>query len=290
MNRVMVTGIGGPAGRSAVEYFKRKGEFLIGTDVRETGPAVDEFALLPLAKEPSFTAALLHLIKEKRPGLFVPTVTEELDTVSALKGEIESLGCRVFISPPASVKIANDKLRTAVFMSINNIPVPATYSGDTHRETVIRELGLPLLAKPSFGRGGRGVVVFESAKEALGENRKGIIFQEFIPGDEFDVNMYIDRRGIIRAAVALKKTELKEGVVGNALRVERAVRTDAVELCKRAARSLNLEGPLDFDVRLRADGTPALLEINARLGGNVLSAVEVLDSLDSEFKDMASKA
>jgi len=40
-----------------------------------------------------------------------------------------------------------------------------------------------------------------------------------------------------------------------------------------------MEGPLDFDIRFRKDGTPVLLEINARVGGNVLYAREVLDSL-----------
>jgi len=34
-----------------------------------------------------------------------------------------------------------------------------------------------------------------------------------------------------------------------------------------------------MDIRLRNDGTPVLLEINARIGGNVLSAPEILGCL-----------
>ena len=85
--------------------------------------------------------------------------------------------------------------------------------------------------------------------------------------------------------MVLRKTGLKDGLVGNALGVERVERDDLAELGARAARSLGLEGPIDMDVRLAADGTPAVLEINARLGANVLSAREVLDALDTAWRN-----
>ncbi|MBI2411850.1 MAG: ATP-grasp domain-containing protein [Deltaproteobacteria bacterium] len=282
--RVLVTGIGGPAGRSAARYFGGRGAFVIGTDVREVGEKADEFLLLPLASSPEFPEALLDLIRETRPVLFVPTVTEELLAVARLKPDIESLGCAVFISSYKAVEIANDKFKTAVVMGEGGVPVPRTIDGSSPREAVIRELGLPLLSKPVFGRGGRGVKVYHTADEVMKEDRSGIIFQEFIPGEEFDINLFMDKGGKETAAVALKKTALKEGIVGNAAGVERASKADAVDVARRASRLLALEGPLDFDIRFRKDGSPALLEINARLGGNSLSAVEVLDALSTAFE------
>lgn len=282
--RVLVTGIGGPAGRSAARYFGGRGAYVLGTDVREVDEKADEFLLLPLASSPEFPEALLNLIMVARPALFVPTVTEELLTVARLKPDIESLGCAVFISSHKAVEIANDKYKTAVVMGEGGVPVPRTLDGSSPREAVIRELGLPLLSKPVFGRGGRGVMVYRTADEVMKEDRSGIIFQEFIPGEEFDVNLFMDKGGKETAAVALKKTALKEGIVGNATGVERASKADAVDVARRASRLLALEGPLDFDVRFRQDGSPALLEINARLGGNSLSAVEVLDALSEAFE------
>jgi len=47
----------------------------------------------------------------------------------------------------------------------------------------------------------------------------------------------------VPAAVVLRKTGLKEGLVGNALGVERVERPDVAELGLRAARSLGLEAP-----------------------------------------------
>lgn len=277
--KVLVTGIGGPAGRSAASYFRSKGFFVIGTDVRNVDAESDRFLLLPLATDASFSEELLKVMKEERPALFVPTVTEELEKVARHKTEIEALGCEVYISSAGAVRVANDKLATAVFLERNGVPVPETFDGTVARDFIMKELGLPLLAKPCFGRGGRGVAVLRSEEEVRREKRHSIVFQEFIPGDEFDINLFVDKGGEVRAGVALRKTALKEGIVGNAASVERAVRDDLVKVAIRAAEALKLEGPLDFDIRLRADGTPAVLEINARLGGNSLSAPEVLDAL-----------
>ena len=61
---------------------------------------------------------------------------------------------------------------------------------------------------------------------------------------------------------------------------------DIVSLGIKAALSLEMEGPLDMDIRPREDGTAVLLEINARIGGNVLSATEILDSLVKSWRIM----
>lgn len=282
--RVLISGIGGPAGRSAVAYFTAKGYFVIGMDMAPVEAAVKVFHKVPPAMDTAYAGFLLALIEQDRADLFVPTVTEELLTVARLKQEIERRLCRVFISAPGAVAIANNKYSTYEFMSAHGVPVPMTFDGATPKDAVLKELGLPLLAKPSFGRGGRGVAVYRTQDEFHGDDRAGLVYQEFIPGDEYDVNLFMGAGGDVLSAVALKKTVLKEGIVGNAAEVQRASAPEAVELAKKAATLLKMEGPLDMDIRLRADGGPVLLEINARLGGNVLNAAEVLDSLVESWK------
>jgi carbamoyl-phosphate synthase large subunit len=282
--RILITGIGGPAGRSALAYFKGKGYPVVGTDVRELDSGADSFHMVPLARDPAYPGALLEIIRAERVRLYVPTVTEELVTVSRLRGAVEALGARVFISGPFGVEIAEDKLKTARFLSERGLRAPVSFDERAPREEVLGSLGLPLLVKPLKSRGGRGVVVYMTEDEFYKEERAGILFQEFVPGEEFDVNLFVEDDGTVSAAVSLRKTALKEGITGNAAGVERAGRADAVELGKEAAGALELTGPLDIDIRLTEDGAPVVLEINARLGGNVLSAVEVLDSLLNTWK------
>ena len=80
-------------------------------------------------------------------------------------------------------------------------------------------------------------------------------------------------------AVVLRKTGLKSGRHGNATGVERVQEPGIAELALGAARTLGLTGPVDIDIRLRNDGTPLVLEINARFGANSANAPEVLDAV-----------
>ncbi len=142
-----------------------------------------------------------------------------------------------------------------------------------------------MLSKPRCGRGGRGVRLLASAREIADAPADDVVWQEFAPGEEYDVNLFLERTGEVAAAAVLRKTALRDGLTGNAAGVERvehaAVRDEAV----RAARALELAGPLDVDVRLRRDGAPVILEVNARLGANALTAPEVLEALDAAWKE-----
>jgi carbamoyl-phosphate synthase large subunit len=145
-------------------------------------------------------------------------------------------------------------------------------------------LGLPLLAKPRIGRGGRGVSVFHDAAELFTTPQSDLVWQEFIPGEEYDVNLFVEPGGEVTASVVLRKVALRDGETGNALGVERVHHPAVRDVAVRAARALELAGPVDVDVRLRRDGTPAILEVNARLGANSLSATEVLEALDDAWR------
>ena len=244
-NNILVTGIGGPAGRSAATYLQRNGFSVIGTDIRDVDTMVRKFYKIPAADELSFSSVLLDIIMKE-----------------------------------------NVSLKTAFFMTEHNIPVPRFFHAKAPKERILEELGLPLLSKPYIGRGGRGVKIYKTQDELYNETREDIIYQEFIPGVEFDLNLFLDRKNTIASGVVLKKTILKEGITGNAIAVERTNREDIVSLGIKAALSLEMEGRLDMDIRLREDGTPVLLEINARIGGNVLSATEILESLIKSWRIM----
>ncbi len=287
---ILVTGIGGPAGRSVAGYLKEKGYRVVGVDMRRVDMSVDAFFTVPPAGDPEYGRSLMGIIKGQGVGLLVPTVTEELPFVARLKTKVERLGCTVFISSREAVDIAHDKFKTALFLDGCGIPVPKTFGVKTPKEMILAELGVPLLAKPLRSRGGRGVTVYRTPEEFLSEKRKDLVFQEFVPGEEFDINLFVERTGEISSLAVLMKTSLKDGVVGNALSVKRVHRTDVEALGRKVAAALKPEGPLNIDARLRYNGRPAVLEINARVGGNVLSCTEVIDSLINAWKKEVTKS
>jgi len=276
---VIVSGVGGPAGRAAAEWVARRGFAVVGADMNDVRSPATTFRRIPAAVDPAFPAAFLSLVEEHRGALVVPTVSEELHLVARLRPEILARGCALAMGGPLGVEIAGDKLRTAEALARRRVSVPVTFPADTSRARLVAALGLPLLSKPRFGRGGRGVRVLRSGEDVARAPGEDPVFQEFVPGDEFDVNLFVERSGEVAAAVVLRKTALRDGETGNAAGVERAEHPAVRDEAIRAAQALELAGPLDVDVRLRRDGSPAILEVNARLGANALSAPEVLESL-----------
>ena len=113
----------------------------------------------------------------------------------------------------------------------------------------------------------------ENTLQALDD---GYILQEFIPSTEFAPNIYYnDDRS---TCIVLKKTKLKQGIVGNASAVMRVDEPDIAELALDAAEAIGLSGPIDMDIRRRWDGTAVVLDVNARFGANIAYAPEVLDA------------
>jgi len=281
----LVTGVGGPAGRAGAAYLAERGYRVVGTDIRETASPATVLRLVPPALDPGFQAALLRIAEEEGARLVIPTVTEELPIVARMRPALRARGIALSVSDAPGIDVAGDKLLTAEQLLSSGVAAPATFPGATPRAALLASLDLPILSKPRFGRGGRGVQLHRAEAELTRPGSEEWVWQEFLPGEEFDLNLFVERGGAVPAAVALRKTALKEGLWGNALSVERVERPDVVALGIAAARALGLEGPLDMDIRLRTDGAPAVLEVNARLGANVLSAREVLDALDDAWRN-----
>jgi len=283
--RVLVTGVGGPAGSAVVRYLKKKGFFVVGTDINKVDTEADLFIKVLPALSDGFREELLGIIDSHRPSLIIPTVTEELVTIAELRDRLVAMGTVVYISPADTVRVAWDKFETVRFLEARGIAVPRTFmAGEASKEDIAARLGFPLLAKPLKTRGGRGVRVFESMEELMAEERTEIVFQEFIAGEEFDANLFVTEDGRVDACVVLRKTALKAGLVGNALSVERVEDERVGLLAKKVVEAMRCRGPVDVDIRCKKDGTPTVLEVNARVGGNILDAPEILDSLIKQWR------
>lgn len=281
MEKVLITGVGGPAGRAASAFFQDKGFTVIGTDITPVSTKVDEFFLVPRGDTPEFSQTIMRILATEKPLLFVPTVSEELPQAARLRSGVRALGIRMFSSGFEAVSIANDKYLTARQLAMGGVAVPRTLANEDVESAVVAGdlLGYPLVVKPRVGRGGKGVRVLFGRKEAEAETRRGIVYQEFLSGEEFDVNLFVYPEGNATIARVLLKTRLKEGIVGNALEVKPVKRADVEALAIRAASVLKLEGPIDMDIRLNSNGIPKVLEVNARVGANVLKAEGVLDTM-----------
>ena len=283
MTTFLVTGIGGPAGQNVSKMLLERKHHVVGTDARSLEPAGIRFHMVPRANALNFLIAIRSIAEGEQVDLIIPTVSEELPVFA--EGWEWHDRFPVLVSPARATEIANDKFLTASTLSDEGVPVPrfALPSQVRSPGDVARQVGWPCISKPRIGRGGREVAWHpEQDWPLIAALDDRYILQEFATGTDYAPNVYLGRDGKA-LAVVLEKTELKEGIVGNAKAVQRVDAPDVAKVAIAAARAVGLLGPLDIDIRLRSDGTPVVLEINARFGANIRNAPEVLEAVLSSL-------
>jgi carbamoylphosphate synthase large subunit len=288
MARILVTGIGGPAGSSLARQLTARGHYVLGVDMKAVRPGLaSDTLIVPPASSPDYLQTLCELAVKGGMDLVVPTVSDELPLVSEAR-PVFGAAIEVLIAPRLAVHTANDKyltmtaLRTAG-ISVPDFGLPVDFPS---AEDALDRMGGAMVVKPRVSRGGRRVQLIEHAREAghWDELDSSLIVQRFAPGTEYAP--VVLRNGPDGdpddVVVVLEKTGLKEGRVGNAVsvrRVEAPAAADVATLAVAAVGVLGLTGPADVDIRRMPDGTPVILEVNARFGANSAQAPELVDGV-----------
>lgn len=287
---ILVTGAAGPAGRAlgaqlaAVAPEHRPNA--VGVDLRPrpvTG--FDEVLAAPAADDPGYDRLMLDLVVRLDADLVVPTVSEELTRIAVLGLSAGLDPRRLVVSSPGSTAVAGDKLLTMWTLARCGVPVPrhATPGELGSAAAALTWGGGPVVVKPRVSRGGRGVHVLEHAADPVwDELDESWIVQEFASGTEYSPQVHRSPATGACRVVVLEKTGRKEGRVGNATSVARlpdGEADDVVDVARRTVEALDLVGPVDMDVRRRDDGTPVVLEVNARFGAVSAHAPELLDAV-----------
>jgi carbamoylphosphate synthase large subunit len=283
MSKILVTGVGGPAGRSVTSLLLERQVSVVGTDMNLVEMDGIRFYQVPPADAPNLLPSVYAIAKQERVDLVIPTVSEELPVFA--RGWLWQHELPALISSVIAVETANDKYLTSQALSAQNVAVPRYCLPSQVRSPadLAHSIGWPCISKPRVGRGGREVFLHDEEDwqviAALGDH---YILQEFAEGTDYAPNVYAGPDGQT-VVVVLEKTELKEGRVGNAKSVRRAKDEDVAELARAAARAVGLSGPLDIDIRRRSDGKPVVLEINARFGANIRHAPEVFEAALAKY-------
>ena len=278
MSKILVTGVGGPAGRSVSSLLLERKVQVVGTDMKLVEMEGIQFFKVPPANAPDLLEAVYNIAKQEKVDLVIPTVSEELPVFG--RGWRWHADIPAMIASAKAVETADDKYLTSQELFAHKVSIPRfCLPSQVHSpEELAEHIGWPCISKPRIGRGGREVFLHMPDDwhiiHTLGDH---YILQEFAEGTDYAPNVYVGH-GDIAVTVVLEKTELKEGKVGNAKSVRRVMDEDVAELARKAARALGLNGPLDIDIRRKSDGNPLVLEINARFGANIRYASEVFEA------------
>ncbi len=299
MTRLLITGIGGPAGIALGEQLAARAAEdadleWAGVDiVTVADPHYPTTSTVARADDPGYPDGMRAAIREFRPELVVPTVSDELPQMAVLA---DVLGVHstettpsVVISTAAATAAAADKLLTMWVLERAGVAIPrfALATDFANVEDALEWADGPVVVKPRVSRGGRGVVLVESPDDLDWDTTSAAqIVQTFAGGTEYSPQVYRSPHTGETLVVVLQKTELKQGRVGNAVstvRVEGDDVTDVVATARATAVALGLTGPIDMDIRRDAAGTPVVLEVNSRFGANSAKAPELLGAVLTDW-------
>jgi carbamoyl-phosphate synthase large subunit len=225
----------------------------------------DGFFEMPSAKLASFIPSVQELCEREDVLLVLPLCDATLSAYARAAGAFADMGTTVAVSSPETVDIARDKRRTWQFFRQHGIRTVR----QAEVEAVLADPAgwtWPLVVKPANGSAsGRVTVARDWLQLHAAVAQPDVVVQELARGEEYTIDMLVDRSGRLLDAVPRKRLEVRAGEVSKA----RTVRAEPLmEIAAKVAAALpGAFGPLNLQVFWDQVGPPVAIELNARLAG-----------------------
>lgn len=266
---ILLPGGGGTAAICALKSLRMVGfqGKIVSTDADPLSPGfflADAHATLPPISDPGFFAHALEVIEREHVSLILPTSGFDILIYSQRKEELAQRGVTVIISDYPAVENCVDKWKFHQ-LTHRQFPLPLTTIDPQQK------IEFPCFVKPIRGKGSRGIALCRTAadlEEQL-QLRDDLLIQEYLPGEEFSIDVLSDLEGIPLVAVPRVRLATKEGIS-----VKGKVFHDPFiqQTCMDLARFLGLKGPSCMQMKRAVNGEVKFLEVNPRMGGGTIFA------------------
>lgn len=238
----------------------------------------------PWIHEENYIDFLLNYCNVNKIDCLIPLFDMDLPILSKNKKRFIDIGVTVVVSKSEVISICNDKWDTYLFLKQKGFNVPNTYIDFNQVRDLIEEkkLEFPIVLKPRYGMGSIGIFIADNREELevfynkvlksiknsylqYGEFKieNCVIFQEFISGQEFGLDIINDTNECYQNTIVKKKLGMRSGETDSA---EVIYNKTLKEIGEKISNTLNHVGNLDVDVFERK-GEYYILEMNARFGG-----------------------
>jgi len=220
---------------------------------------VDEFWHMPF-QDILTIEEVVDFCKRQHIKAIIPTRDGELPFFAKYKELLAEEGIACLVASPATVEQCYNKLLFYEFLAKNHLPAIPTS----------KDLGkiqaLSYVVKECFGEGLASVGLDLSLEEAKrwGAKLKQPIYQPYIHGVEYSVDLYVDQQGVCLGSIAREREVVYEGES----QVTASLKYPDIEvLCFKAAELLNINGPAVFQILCDQSKHLHLIECNPRFGG-----------------------
>ena len=228
-------------------------------------------------------------------GVALTIIGPEAPLVAGIVDAFEQNGLRCFGPRQAPARLEGSKAFAKEFLRRHRIPTAAsvTITRDTFDPEAVRQQRAPVVVKASGLAAGKGVVIAQTAAEAvaaaeamlagrLGEAGREVVIEEFLEGEEASFIVMADGSHVLPLATSQDHKRLEDGDRGPNTGgmgayspapvvtpvIHARIMREVIEPTIRglAAEGMSYTGFLYAGIMIARDGTPNVLEFNCRFG------------------------
>jgi carbamoyl-phosphate synthase large subunit len=267
---VLVPGAAGPAGINTIKSLKMAGfgGKIIATDSSKLSAGfymASAHVVMPkVVDEVNYMTKLEQVIDDHNIEVLMPSSGYDIQLYSKYCKQIEKLGAKPVVSDLESMEVCYDKKMT--FQKLNDkFDMPFT----TTNPDKIPEF--PVVAKPRREKGGYDMMIIEGENDLRQATSKfqDMIFQEYLPGEEYTIDVLSDLNKKPLVAVPRIRLETKGGISTKG-KVIHDIQIE--QICMNVADFIGIRGPCCIQMKEAKDGTLKLVEVNPRMGGGTIFA------------------
>ena len=257
-----------------VQYFRRcigdSGK-VIATDCSNIAPAVydaDFFYLVPRITAPGYLDEILDICEKEKIGGVFSLIDPELSLLAKEKEKFLSIGTVPVISPYELVETCFDKYQMFQMLGKMGIPTGKCFveKEKFYQAKEDGDIDYPVFVKPVRGSASLNInqVSADREMEALFGRYEDLMIQEFMHGQEYGADVYVDMlSGKCTSIFLKKKIRMRAGETDKSVSVKNPelfrILQDFVEKC-------GFCGMIDIDL-FEENGIFYLSEVNPRFGG-----------------------
>lgn len=261
---VLVPGAGGPAAINTIKSL-RLSKFdgqIVSTDSDPLSAGFflsDSYYVVPIVSDKSFIDVLIKIIKKNDIKVLMPSSGYDIYQYSIHNQLLSEMGVKAVVSRKEVLDVCQDKLLS--FKKLSN-RFPFAFS-TLYFEQIDK---FPVISKPRFGKGSKDIIKIEDLIDLKYVTAKynNMIFQEYLPGDEYSVDVLSDLNENPLIAIPRIRIQTKAGISVKG----KIYRNQYIEnLCMDLAKHLGIKGPCVIQLKQSESGELKIIEINPRFGG-----------------------
>ncbi len=267
ISTVLIPGASAPAGINTIKSL-RLSDFrgkILSTDSNNLSAGFylsDFYEVIPEAEADDYLEVLLNIIDKYSIEVLMPSSGYDIFPFSEYKSKLKKHGVFPIVSDRKILEICRDKIST--FSHLNKeFSLPFTTLNPQEIDTY------PIIAKPRYGKGSRDVIQVNDQKELQYVSSKytSMIYQEYLPGDEYTIDVMSDLDGNPIVSVPRVRLQTKSGIsTKGKIILDKYLIDESMEI----VRKLKIIGPSCIQMKKDKIGDFKLVEINPRLGGGTI--------------------